>query len=120
MRLRDLYTGGLTWRELISYVRGLSPQAATRTALNAGIPEPSGEQIVLADLIDTVNALDWHFRQVNTAEKAPKAKPAKPYPRWWEPKPDTARRTAQRVARLEDARRRKRAREQAIAEGRIA
>lgn len=120
MRLRDLYTGGLTWRELISYVRGLSPQAATRTALNGGIPEPSGEQIVLADLIDTVNALDWHFRQVNTAEKAPKAKPAKPYPRWWEPKPDTARRTAERVARLEDARRRKRAREQAIAEGRIA
>lgn len=118
MRLRDLYTGNLTWRELSNLVRGLSPGSATRTALNDGVLEPTGEQVILADLFDAVTIQDWHFALANSDEKKAKPKKPKPYPRWWiQHKP---RHSEQRVAKIEDARRRKRAREKAIAEGCIA
>jgi hypothetical protein len=119
VRLRHLFTGEMTWRELASYVAGLSPQAATRTALNGGITEPTGEEIVLADLFDAVTTLDWHFAMANADEKKAKPKRPKPYPRWWV-KQASGRKSPERLARIEDARRRKRARERAIAEGRIA
>jgi hypothetical protein len=119
VRLRDLYAGDLTWRELSSYVRGLSPESATRTAVNGGIPEPTGEQIMLADLFDAVSTLDWHFALANTDEKQRKPKQPKPYPRWWA-KQNSRSSSPERLAKLEDARRRKREREKAIAEGRIA
>ncbi|MEW2578340.1 hypothetical protein [Streptomyces syringium] len=118
-RLRHLYTGELTWRELSSLVRGLSPQSATRTALNHGRPEPTGEQVLLADLFDITQHLDWHVQAANVAKRSDLPKKPKPYPRWWD---TTPRRTnsSQRVARIEDARRRAAARRQAISEGRIA
>lgn len=118
MRLRDLVTGNLTYRELSSLVGGLSPGSATRLALRDGVLEATGEQIILADLFDAVSILDWHFSTANTDDKKPKPKRPKKYPRWWEQQ--KPRHSPQRVAKLEDARRRKRAREQAIAEGRIA
>lgn len=119
MRLRDLTNGDLTYRELSSYVQGLPPGSATRTALNEGTPEPTGEQVMLADLFDAVALLDWHFVLANAEEKKAKPKRPKPYPRWWQQQPKR-RKSPQRIAKLEDARRRKREREQAIAEGRIA
>jgi hypothetical protein len=119
VRLRDLYTGTLTWRELASYVLGLSPTSATRTALNGGTVEPTGEQIILADLFDAVTTHDWHFAQANADDKKAKPKKPKPYPRWWITQP-SRKNSPERLAKLDDARRRKRAREQAIAEGRIA
>lgn len=119
MRLRDLFAGDLTWRELSSYVRGLSPTSATRTALNEGVLEPTGEQVILADLFDAVALNDWHFALANTDEKKAKPKRPKPYPRWWAPQAGR-KDSPQRLAKLEDARRRKRERERAIAEGRIA
>ncbi|MFJ9740810.1 hypothetical protein [Streptomyces sp. NPDC101166] len=100
-------------------MRGLSPDSATRTALNDGIPEPTGEQILLADLFDAVSTLDWHFALANSDEKKAKPKKPKPYPRWWA-KPAGRAASPSRLAKLEDARRRKRERERAIAEGRIA
>lgn len=116
MRLRDLFTGGLTWRELSNLVRGLSPQSATRTALNGGHVEPSHEVAVLADVFDAVSYLDYHFVSANTDEKKPK--PPKPYPRWWV-QSKKADQSEKRVAKLDDARRRKRERQQAIAQGLI-
>jgi hypothetical protein len=114
-----LFTGGLTYRELSNLVRGLSPQAATRTAINGGRIEPSQEVVVLADVFDAISVLDYHLVSANSDEKkAKQLKPPKPYPRWWlkTQEPDRA---EQRVARLEDARRRKRERAQAIAQGLI-
>jgi len=119
VRLRDLYTGGLTWRELISYVSGLTPASATRTAVNGGQPEPTGEQVILADIFDAVTTQDWHFALAHTDEKKPKPRQPKPYRRWWLSQPDR-KNHPERIAKLEDARRRKREREQAIAEGRLA
>ena len=98
---------------------GLSPTSPTRTAVNDGVPEPTGEQLLLADLFDAVTLHDWHFAVANTEEKKPKPKKPKPYPRWWL-RQSRPKHSPQRVAKLEDARRRKRQREQAIAEGRIA
>lgn len=118
MRLRDLVTGNLTYRELSNLVGGLSPGSATRLALRDGVLEATGEQIILADLFDAVSILDWHFSSANSDPKKPKPKRPKKYPRWWErPK---SRNSPQRIAKIEDARRRKREREKAIAEGRIA
>jgi hypothetical protein len=100
-------------------VQGLSPESATSAAVNGGIPEPSGEQILLADLFDAVSTLDWHFALANSDDKKAKPKKPKPYPRWWVKQ--TGRSSSpERLAKLEDARRRKREREKAIAEGRIA
>lgn len=124
MRLRDLFirdeTGRpqLTYRELANLVRGLSPGSATRLALNDGTPDASGEQVLLADLFDAVSVLDWHFSLANSDPKKPEPKKPQPYPRWWVKQ--NSERSERRVAKLEDARRRKREREKAIAEGRIA
>lgn len=120
MRLRDLTHGDLTYRELASLVSGLSPQAATRTALRDGLPEPTGQEVLLADVFDAVTIFDWHFSSANAEPKKPKPKKPKPYPRWWVTQSRAKKNSPERVAKLEDARRRKREREQAIAEGRIA
>ncbi|MFE6126812.1 hypothetical protein ACFQ6Q_00845 [Streptomyces sp. NPDC056437] len=119
MRLRDLFTGGMTWRELAAYVEGFPPQSRTRTALNGGIVEPSHEEVLLADLFDAVSDLDYHFCTANADEKnAKKIKPRKPYPRRWLKRVDEDK-GEKRVTKLEDARRRRRERQQAIAQGLI-
>jgi hypothetical protein len=74
---------------------------------------------LLADLFDAISTLDWHFALANTDDKKPKPKQPKPYPRWWA-KQGRQKNSPERIAKLEDARRRKKEREQAIAEGRIA
>lgn len=112
----------MTWRELAAYVDGLPPQSRVRTALRGGTVEPTGEEILLADVFDAVTAADWHFVAANTDSKKPQPKRPKRYPRWWE-KPDrsdTRKVSAERVARIEDARRRKRERHDAIRAGVIA
>ncbi|MFD0384693.1 hypothetical protein ACFQ2B_27960 [Streptomyces stramineus] len=87
--------------------------------LNHGRPEPTGEQVLLADVFDMIQHLDWHVQAANVAKRSDLPKRPKPYPRWWD---TTSRRThsPERVARIEDARRRQSARRRAIAEGRIA
>lgn len=103
-------------------MQGLPPQSRTRTAVNQGRVEPSDETVVLADLFDAMSTFDWHFVTANSDENKPKPKRPKPYPRWWidgAGAGQAKQSSSQRVARLEDARRRKREREQAIAEGRI-
>lgn len=122
VRLRHLFTGELTWRELSNLVAGLSPQSATRTALRGGLVEPTGEEILLADLFDAISVADWHFVTANSDEKKPKPKAPKRYPRWWE-KPGqqkASKGSPERVARIEDARRRQRERRDAIRSGAIA
>lgn len=126
VRLRDLFSqecgacgqGRLTWRELAAYVAGLSPQAATRTALNDGRVEPTQEALILADLFDAISVEDYHFVSANADPKKAPPKPPKPYPRWWlqASGPDNSER---RVAKLDDARKRKRERQEAIAQGLI-
>jgi hypothetical protein len=120
VRLRDLFTGGMTWRELAAYVEGFPPQSRTRTAINGGIVEPSHEEISLADLFDAVTVLDYHLVSANTDEKKVKQiKPPKPYPRRWLQQAEDGK-AEKRAAKFEEARRRKRERQQAIAAGRIA
>lgn len=123
MRLRQLYTGELTWRELAAYVDGLPPQSRVRTALRGGTVEPTGQEILLADVFDAVTSADWHFVSANTDSKKPQPKRPKRYPRWWEKADgsDVRRKLSpERVARIEDARRRKRERQDAIRAGVIA
>ncbi len=126
VRLRDLFLRDsdghrrLTWRELGVYVRALPPDSATRTALNDGRPEPTAETVLLADVFDMLQHVDWHIQAANASKKSELPKPPKPYPRWWDPKRGRKRNSPERLARIEDARRRKREREQAIREGRIA
>jgi hypothetical protein len=94
-----------------------------RTAIRGGTPEPSGEEILLADVFDAVATADWHFVTANSDEKKPKPKPPKRYPRWWEQADQQARKKApspERIARIEDARRRQHERREAIRRGAIA
>lgn len=124
-RLGDLFARDgdgrprLTWRELASLVRGLPPGSATRTAMNDGVPEPTGEQVILADIADLVQWLDWHTVAAQATKSSELPKKPKPYPRYWNRKP-SRRDSPQRVARIEDARQRAAERRRAIAEGRIA
>lgn len=80
--------------------------------------EPSDEAVVLADVFDAVSHLDFHFVSANSDEKKSKPKPPKPYPRWWV-MDKKAEQSEQRVAKLDDARRRRRERQQAITQGLI-
>lgn len=119
VRLRDLYTGQLTWRELLSYVDGLPPGSRVRTALNGGRPEPTAEAVLLADIFDMLQNVDWHIVASNVDKKTNLPKTPKPYPRWWMKAPRSKTDGGERVARLEAARARRRERAQAIADGRI-
>lgn len=109
----------MTYRELAAYVQGLSPHARTRTALRDGRQEPNGEEILLADLFDMLQRLNWTLEAVNAEKKPPK--PPKPYTRWWlAPKGEKSRDNSQRLARLEDARLRAAERKRQIEQGAIA
>ncbi|MGK5729729.1 hypothetical protein [Streptomyces sp. URMC 124] len=101
-------------------MRGLSPQSATRTALAQGRPEPTGEQVLLADVFDMVAHLDWHVQATAVTKKSDLPKKPKPYPRWWDTAPSRPKLSPARTARLDDARRRREERRRAIADGRIA
>jgi hypothetical protein len=120
IRLRELFTGGMTWRELGVYVRAMPVDSATRTALNDGRPEPTGEQVLLADVFDVLQNVDWHIVASNASKKSELPKRPRPYPRWWDAGPRKPQHSPQRVARIEDARRRAAARREAIEAGRIA
>lgn len=120
VRLRDLHTGDMTWRELATYVQGLSSQARIRSILNDGRLEPTGEQVLLADVYDAVRQLTWTLQSVNTPEKTKAPKVPKPYPRWWLAPSKSKEDKAARADRLDAARERRRERQRAIAEGRIA
>lgn len=117
VRLRHLYTGELTWRELVSYVQGLSPQSATRTALNDGKPEPTAETVVLTDVFDMLQHIDWHVQAQNAEKKSQLPKKPKPYPRWWDTSRGKKQLSPQRKARIKDAQRRAAERRRLIAEG---
>lgn len=119
VRLRELFTGGMTWRELGVYVRAMPTGSATRTALNKGRPEPTGEQVLLADVFDILQHVDWHVQAANVEKESKLPAKPKPYPRWW--LADAGRKSSsERVAKLDAARQRRQQRAKAIAEGRIA
>ncbi|WP_411102439.1 hypothetical protein [Streptomyces sp. cmx-4-9] len=120
VRLRDLFTGDLTWRELASYVDGLPPGSRVRTALNDGRAEPTAEAVLLADVFDMLQNVDWHIVASNIDKKSNLPKIPRPYPRWWMKPARSKTDGSERVARLEAARERRRERAEAIAEGRIA
>jgi hypothetical protein len=68
-----------------------------------------------------VSIADWHFVTANSDEKKAKPKPPKRYPRWWEGQSARDKKNSpERIARIEDARRRQRARREAIKQGAIA
>lgn len=121
IRLRELFTGGMTWRELGVYVRGLPPDSATRTAMNGGLPEPTQETILLADVFDMLQHVRWQIAAQNVDQDSKLPKQPTPYPRWWDPRRGSKKKNSpQRVARIEDAQRRAAVRKRAIATGQIA
>ncbi|WP_327300377.1 hypothetical protein [Streptomyces goshikiensis] len=91
-----------------------------RTALNEGRPEPTPETVLLADIFDMLQNVDWHIVASNVDKKTNLPKTPKPYPRWWLQAAASKGDGSDRVARLEAARARKRERAQAIAAGLIA
>lgn len=119
VRLRQLYTGELTWRELGSLVQGLPPNSRLRTALNEGRSEPTPETVLLADVFDMLQNVDWHIVASNVDKKSNLPKAPKPYPRWWLQSVRAKAGGGDRVARLEAARKRRQQRAEAIAAGQI-
>lgn len=120
MRLRELFTGEMTWRELGVYLRGLPPGSATRIAMNEGMPEPTQESILLADVIDALQAVRWQVAAHGVEKESQLPKWPRPYPRWWDPERGRKKNSPERVARIEDARRRAAERKRKIATGQIA
>lgn len=78
MRLRHLYTGELTRRELLVLVRGLPPTSRLRVAMDGGRAPWTAEQYQLADLYDLLAGANW--QRANQGAKTPGPRP-KPYPR---------------------------------------
>jgi hypothetical protein len=111
VRLKHLFTGELTWRELGVFLRGLPPASRLRTALNGGQPAWTGEQYILADIFDALAQANWQ-RGGDAKKRLPKS-----YPR---PGDDRrGRDSAERIAAMADARERARERARAIAAGEI-
>lgn len=101
-------------------VQGLPPNSRLRTALNEGRSEPTAETVLLADVFDMLQNVDWHIVASNVDKKSSLPKAPKPYPRWWLQSSRAKSDGGDRVARLEAARTRRRERAEAIAAGRIA
>ncbi|MFD5308182.1 hypothetical protein [Streptomyces ardesiacus] len=57
--LLDLWRGKITPRKLDVMIRGLPPDSATRIAMNGKEPLWSRTDYILADLIDSNNAVAW-------------------------------------------------------------
>ncbi|MFD8596966.1 hypothetical protein ACFV1L_18390 [Kitasatospora sp. NPDC059646] len=74
MRLKHLFTGELTWRELRSLIRGLPPTSRLRTAI-AGRPAWGMTEYLLADLFDVLATANWQRAGDRTASRP------RPYPR---------------------------------------
>jgi hypothetical protein len=78
VRLRHLYTGELTWRELGVLVRGLPPTSRLRAAMAGGQPQWSMSDYLLAGAVDALVAANW--QRANSGSKSPSPRP-KPIPR---------------------------------------
>jgi hypothetical protein len=79
VRLRDLFTGGLTWAELGIYIRGLPPTCRLRAALaEDGRQAWTATEHLLADIWDVLAAANW--QRGNAGQKQPGPRP-KGYPR---------------------------------------
>ncbi len=91
MRLRHLYTGEMTWRELRVYIRGLPPTSRLRAAL-AGHPAWSQAEYLLADIFDALASANWQRAGDRTAKRPRR------YPRP-NPKADPRREAAAAAAR---------------------
>lgn len=98
---------------------GLPPGSRVRTALNGGRPEPTPEAVLLADVFDMLQNVDWHIVASNVDKKSNLPKIPKPYPRWWLAASKAKGKGGDRVARLDAARTRRRERAAAIAAGLI-
>lgn len=110
----------MTWRELAGYVQGLPPQARVRTALREGREEPTGEQMLLADVYDMLGHVDWHVQTANATKDSKLPKPPKPYPRWWVAEASAKPTDEKRLARIENARQRARDRKRQLEQGAVA
>lgn len=113
MRLRGLFTGDLTWRELGVLIRGLPPTSRLRQAIAGGAQPWTVTDYLLANVHDVLTAANWQ-RSGEGKSKYPK-----PLPR-----PEDRRRrrgedSPERAAARKDAIRRARERERAIAAGEI-
>lgn len=89
-------------------------------AVNDGKPEPTPEVVLLADVFDMLQHIDWHIVASNVLKKSDLPKKPKPYSRWWEDGKPQRQHSPQRVARIEDARRRAAERRRQIDQGKIA
>jgi hypothetical protein len=108
----------LTLRELGVYLRRLPVDSETRTVMNGGKRSPSGEALVLGDVVSTLRYVIWAIQAKGLERKDWPPFPSA-YTGWWED--DARTKTSEaRVARIEDARRRAAERRRQIAAGQIA
>lgn len=78
VRLKQLFTGGLTRRELLVYLKGLPATSRLRTALRGGEPAWGLAEYQLADIFDALARGNW--QRGNAGAKSPGPQPP-PYPR---------------------------------------
>lgn len=70
MRLRDLYTGGLTVRELIAYIREIPMESALGRSLLGEAADWTASTHLIADAVDLLNIANW--QRSGTKKRAPK------------------------------------------------
>lgn len=80
MRLRQLFTGELTWRELGVYIRGLPPTSRLRVAMAGGTPQWTLSEHLLAGAVDLLAAANWQ-RGNSGRPRHEQSRPPKQLPR---------------------------------------
>ena len=76
----------IPWRAFSHFVAHLDASSAyLREVAPDAAPWLGTERVqsMLADLVDAVRALDWHFSSANTPKGKPKPRKPNPYPRPW-------------------------------------
>ena len=82
----DDVPGRVPWRALAAFVGNLDASSAYVREVdpeNARWLGTERIQSMLADLIDAVSVLDWHFCTANTEKGKQKPRKPRPYPRPW-------------------------------------
>lgn len=72
-RLHDVFTGDLTWMDLLAYVRQFPPDSATARAMDGDAAGWGASEHLLATVIDQLAAANWQ----RSGKKSGKPKPMK-------------------------------------------
>lgn len=75
-----MFTGGLSWPDLIAYVRQLPPESATARAMGGDAADWDTRAHLLASVVDQLAVANWQRSGKKSGKPKPIKRPSPPDP----------------------------------------